>query len=128
MTQDAALFEARLRAELDDKRRARVKKELEEPANKKPRLTRAQKRLQDCPGVSKPSLSGRIMRQLPEIWKKEPVKQEPVKWEIQQVGNTMTVRDVTGEDGTQAGLVGHNSTFTFSPRDYENGKWKSLDI
>ena len=126
MTQDAALYEARLRAELDNKMKARVKRELDEPANKKPRLSRAQKRLQECPGVSKPSLSGRIMRQLPEIWKKE-----PAKLEFKQEGNTMRVRDVSGEDGTHAGLVGLDSTFTFSPQEFNklhDGKRNKLKL
>ena len=55
------------------------------------------------------------MRQLPEIWKKE-----PAKLEFKQEGSTMRVRDVSGEDGAHAGLVGLDTTFTFSPQEFKN--------
>ena len=45
------------------------------------------------------------MRKLPSYWKEEPSDKE------------LPYKDVTGEDGLTAGLVGgHDATFSFSPR------------
>ena len=40
------------------------------PAPKKTKLSRGQRKLQGCPGITEPSDSGKIMKPLPEIWAK----------------------------------------------------------
>ena len=67
------------------------------------------------------------MKSLPSIW-----KQEELKMEVSEADNVnafspeLKIRDITGEAGSQAGLVGLDSTFTFSPRDFRDGKLLSL--
>ena len=61
------LLEDKLRAQLKAKSRERTP-HLDMPAGKRPRVN---KKLQSCPGIREPSASGKIMRPLPQIWKKE---------------------------------------------------------
>ena len=101
--------EAILRAQLKSQLKAK------EAARKKARVgrTRAEKRLEECPGVDGPSLSGKRIRKLETYW---PEQGEAAN----TAGNvpTMKEEDVTGEFGATAGLLGGlDATFSFSPRD-----------
>ena len=48
--------------------------------------------------------------------------EEKIEVDLNVLSPELKVRDVTGEAGTHAGLVGVDSTFTFSPRDFKDGK------
>ena len=65
-----------------------------------PRKTRAASRLEKCPGVSAPSLSGKRMRPLPAIWQENRAKNLKANAEPENL----------------------DSTFSFSEEDYQTGK------
>ena len=94
----------RSQAELRTQLLAKMK-EREVCSKAKARRAKTNKKLESCPGISGPSASGKLMRKLPSYWQEEPSAKE------------LRYKDVTGEDGLTAGLVGgHDATFSFSPR------------
>ena len=120
LTLAAAKHEATLRSKLSSQLKAKI--EGAEPRAKKAKLSRAQMKLENCPGINQPSLSGKIMKPLTTIWKQEPKKEEALTPEAPSPD--MKIRDITGQDYVSSGLVGMDSTFTFSPRDSKDGKSK----
>ena len=125
-------FEAAMKVnqELDDlKIDAARSRRHDGPMAKKPRMSRAAKRLENCPGVKEPSASGKVMKALPEIWRP---KQEPKvnasedikpKRELKLEEVAASVNDRPGADGSMAGLLGLNTTFSFSPLQGKDGKF-----
>ena len=82
-------------------------------------MSRAAKRLETCPGVRETSASGKIMRSIPDLWKgkKEPL--QDVK--LEDLADQASAKMAAG-NGSIAGLLGHNSTFSFSPLKRSDGK------
>ena len=104
------------------------------PHAKKPRLSRAAKRLENCPGIKEPSASGKVMKALPEIWKpKLELKAEPSedikpKKELKLEEVAASINDkAEAADGSMAGLLGGlNKTFSFSPLRGNDGKFYEI--
>ena len=98
---------------------AKFKRQQQEPLAKRPRMSRAAKRLETCPGVRETSASGKIMRSIPDLWKgkKEPL--QDVK--LEDLADQASAKMAAG-DGSIAGLLGHDSTFSFSPLKRRDGK------
>ena len=91
-------------------------------------MTRAAMKLANCPGVKEPSASGKIMRAIPEIWraKVEPKEEseEETKPDIKLQDVADDVNKMLEDGGSIAGLLGHDSTFSFSPlRRTRDGKF-----
>ena len=82
-------------------------------------MSRAAKRLETCPGVRETSASGKIMRSIPDLWKgkKEPL--QDVK--LEDLADQASAKMAAG-NGSIAGLLGHDSTFSFSPLKRSDGK------
>ena len=120
MAQDALRAEAQLRAQLKCQLKAKEKKS----KSKGPGKSRATKKLEDCPGVSAPSLSGKRMEPIPVLFVRENKKlAEEAARKMSEPGTPqMLARDVTGDEGAYAGLLGLNATFSFSPRDFDKVK------
>ena len=94
-------------------------KELQEPQAKKPRMSRAAKRLENCPGVKEPSASGRIMRPIPDLWRAKAEARDDIK--LADIAAELNTR--LAEAGATAGLLGLDSTFSFSPLKLRDGKF-----
>ena len=124
MAQDALRAEAQLRAQLKCQLKAREKKS----KSKGPGKSRATKKLEDCPGVSAPSLSGKRMEPIPVLFVRESKKlaMEAARKKSEPSTPQMLSRDVTGDEGANAGLLGLNATFSFSPRDFDKVKTGKL--
>ena len=104
-----------------DQPKPKKRQRLEPPA-KKPAMSRAAKRLETCPGVKETSASGKIMRPIPDLWK---VKQEPLR-DIKLEDLAAQANARWSADGPTAGLLGHDSTFSFSPLRLRDGKFSSF--
>ena len=104
-----AVLRAQLKSQLKAKEEARKK-------SVKVSRTRAEKRLEECPGVNGPSRSGKRIRKLESYWPEQEGAANAAA-----DNPAMKEEDVTGEHGATAGLVGGlNATFSFSPRDSQN--------
>ena len=93
---------------------------IEPPAAKKSRMA---KKLENCPGVSSTSASGKIIRPLPVIWS-EMAKREPKSELVDDIKPRMEDLDITGLGGSggfPAGLFDPDATFSFSADD-KDGK------
>ena len=93
--------------------------EQQEPQAKKPRMSRAAKRLENCPGVKEPSASGRIMRPIPDLWRAKAEARDDIK--LADIAAELNTR--LAEAGATAGLLGLDSTFSFSPLKLRDGKF-----
>ena len=114
-------YEASLRAQLKSQMKAR---EAKKSKSKQPGKSRASKRLENCPGVTSPSLSGKRMEPIPVLLVKEKKKraEEAARKLSEPSTPQLATRDVTGDEGANAGLLGLDTTFFFSPRDYDKVK------
>ena len=92
---------------------------LQEPQAKRPRLSRAAKRLENCPGVKEASASGRIMKSIPDLWRAKAEPGEDIK--LADIAAELNTR--LAEAGATAGLLGLDSTFSFSPLKLRDGKF-----
>ena len=104
--QAALRREASLRAQLKGKLKA-----------KREARSRAVKRLEECPGVNGPSVSGKRMKKLPSYWEQKKKRESNVP----DCPAELHVGEVTGEMGATAGLLGGlDATFSFSPMGKDN--------
>ena len=110
------MLKAQLRAQEAAQKQKRV-------AKAKERKSKLAKRLETCPGVNSTSVSGPRILPLSHYWVKETkdVKEEVV------TTPTLVPRDMTGTEGTTAGLQGLNSTFSFSPMGLKKTKAGELE-
>ena len=121
MAQDALRAEASLRAQLRSQMKAR---EAKKSKCKQQGRSRATKRLDNCPGITSPSLSGKRMEPVPVLFvrEKKRLASEAARKLSEPSSPQMNVQDVTGMEGVNAGLLGLDSSFSFSPRDFDRVK------